>query len=125
MHHSFEPPTQPHPGMAGTFTQGECEASEVPGNQGKNTEWSPHPEDGGRRLKQLEVVCSLPSPDDFEPSENQAMNKWKCVFTPPPRETQADEYEVIIPAFPQPCLEAGVSNDWCITHKHAYPAVNV
>ena len=42
---------------------------------------------------------SLP-PNDFEPSENQATKKWKRVLTPPPRETQAGEYEVIIPAFP-------------------------
>ena len=50
----------------------------------------------------LEVVCSLPPLDDFEPSENQSTKKWKGVFTPPPRETQAGEYEVIIPALPWP-----------------------
>ena len=49
----------------------------------------------------LEVVRSLPPPDNFEPSENQATKKWKRVFTPPPRETQAGEYEVIVPAMPR------------------------
>ena len=28
----------------------------------------------------LEVVWSLPPPDDFEPSENQATKKWKWMF---------------------------------------------
>ena len=51
----------------------------------------------------LEVVCSLSPPDNFEPSENQATKKWKQVFTPPPRETQAGEYEVIVPSFSQLC----------------------
>ena len=51
----------------------------------------------------LKVFCSLPLLDDFEPSENQATKKWKWVFTPPPRETQADEHEVIVPAFLRPC----------------------
>ena len=48
----------------------------------------------------LEVVHSLSPPDDFEPPENQTTKKWKRVFTSPPREIQAAEYEVIIPAFP-------------------------
>ena len=64
----------------------------------------------------LEVVRSLPPPEDFELSENQTTKKWKWVFTPPPRETEAGEYEVIISALPRPCpgwAERGVSNDWC------------
>ena len=59
-------------------------------------------------FRQLKVVRSLPALDDFEPSENQAMKKWKWVFTPPPRETQAGEYEVIIPALPRACPGWGV-----------------
>ena len=51
-------------------------------------------------FRRLEVVRSLPSLDDFEPPENKATKRWKWVFTPPPRETQAGEYEVIIPTFP-------------------------
>ena len=51
----------------------------------------------------LEVVRSLPPPEDFELSENQTTKKWKWVFTPPPRETEAGEYEVIISALPRPC----------------------
>ena len=50
----------------------------------------------------LEVVRSLPPLDDFKPSENQAV-KFPLPPTPHPlpKETQAGEYEVIIPAFPQ------------------------
>ena len=55
----------------------------------------------------LKVVRSLPPPDDFGPSENQATKKWKWVFTPPPREMQAGEYEVIVLAFPRPCPGGG------------------
>ena len=63
----------------------------------------------------LEVVCSLSPPDDFEPSENQAMKKWKQVFTPPPRETQADEWgdcPLFFPAMPRVGVDP---NDWCET----------
>ena len=55
----------------------------------------------------LEVVRSLPLPDDFNPSENQTTKKWKRVFTPSPSETQAGEYEVII--------GVGSNDYWCIT----------
>ena len=47
----------------------------------------------------FKVVRSLTPLEDFEPSKNQTTKKLKWVFTPPPRETQAGEYEVIIPAF--------------------------
>ena len=43
-------------------------------------------------FRQMEFVRSLPPPDNFEPSENQATKKWKRVFTSPLRETQAGEY---------------------------------
>ena len=66
----------------------------------------------------LQAVRSLTPPDDFEPSENQTTKKSKQVFTPPPRESQAGEYEVIVPTFPQACPGwGGVSNDWCIMKK--------
>ena len=55
----------------------------------------------------LEAIHSLPPLDNFEPSENQVTKKWKWVFTWPPRETQADKYKVIVPAFPRPCLGWG------------------
>ena len=42
-----------------------------------------------------------------ERTENQAMKKWKRAFIPPARETQAGEYEVIVPASPWPCLGWG------------------
>ena len=45
-------------------------------------------------FRRLEVVRSLPPPDDCEPSESQTTKNWKRVFAP--RETQAGEYEVII-----------------------------
>ena len=51
--------------------------------------------------------CSPPPPDDFEPSENQAMKKWKQVFIPPPRETQADEWGDIPPAMPGVGVQPG------------------
>ena len=61
----------------------------------------------------LDIVPSLPPLVHFKPSENQAMKKWKWVLTPPPRETQAGEYEVIIPTFPR---NGEGANDWCITY---------
>ena len=64
----------------------------------------------------LKFICSLTLLDNFKPSKNQATKKWKWVFTPPPRETQAGECEVIVPAFPSHAWGGvRVSNDWCIT----------
>ena len=34
-------------------------------------------------FRRLKVVCLLPPPNNFEPSENQAKKKWKRMFTPP------------------------------------------
>ena len=87
-----------------------------------------HSEEVSLIFRWLEVVRSLPPPDDFEPSENQATKKWTRVLTPPPRETQAGEYEVIVPAFPRACLGWGfkwlVHNDqlivkcsWTVAHE--------
>ena len=58
-------------------------------------------------LRRLKVIRSLPPPDDFEPSENQATKKWKWVLTPPPRETQTGEYEVIVAVFPRHARAGG------------------
>ena len=66
-------------------------------------------------FKWLEVVRSLPPPDYFKPSENQTRKKWKRVFTLPPRETQAGEYEVIVPASPPRVgvkWRVHISRDW-------------
>ena len=69
-----------------------------------NTVSTSHKKFNSLIFRQLEAVCSLPSLDTFEPSENQAMKKWKWMFTQlPPRETQAGKYEVILPIFPWAC----------------------
>ena len=58
-------------------------------------------------FRRLEVVHSLPPLDTFELSENQATKMWKQVLTLPPKEMQVGEYEVIVPAYPRPCLVYG------------------
>ena len=55
-------------------------------------------------FRRLEVVHSLPPLDTFELSENQATKMWKQVL---PKEMQVGEYEVIVPAYPRPCLVYG------------------
>ena len=47
-------------------------------------------------------------------SPNRLGKGVKASVTPPRRETQAGEYEVVIPTFPPPCPGWG-SNDWCVS----------
>ena len=68
----------------------------------------------------LEVIHSLTPPDDFQPSKNRTTKKWKWVFTPPSRETQAGEYEVIIPTFPW-----GVGLKWLVHYIAAQTLQNL
>ena len=67
----------------------------------------------------LKVVRSLPSPGNFEPSENQATKKWKWVSSPCP----PGKHNLVNMRWLSPLSSRGrrVSNDWCINIKRHHP----
>ena len=75
--------------------------------------WRAIPNEANTAVSYANNLCQmfkLPSGVKMRPLTNQMWiphsyltcwaKKWKWAFTPPPRETQTGEYEVIIPTFP-------------------------